>query len=337
VKTITDFRPLPVDDIGTHRAWVLPGSRFLLVLSRQSNVWCFDAYSGERHAICNSDSERKLGQFLLSPNRRVALVRATRRLSHGTVRAVWDLENRSVIGQVKLQGTGASVFFAITDDASLVLTDAVRRSVDLYDLSTGQQVRSYPINKDPTANRVSMSPDGRRILLAGDSRAELIDREQPAQSGSFIGGRRCQAATLSRDNRLVAMAGTRLLSTQVTIFSVAGKNMLHAITAHRKAIHGLAFSDDGRFLFCGSEDGTVTAWDTATGHQLCHFLKNEAQPLHGIDLSPDGRLVVAYSREGDAAVWQTPETMWSDTAAVGEEGGIAWHEAIPTLLSQTLP
>ncbi len=336
VQDISNFRPLPVDDIGTYRACVLPGSRYLFVLSRQTNALCFDAYSGQRWEISSSDSELKLLGVTLTPNRRQAIVRATRRFTPGIVRALWDLENKTLVRRVSLQCPPVYLILALTDDARLALTAAAGPFVNLYDTETGQRVRNYGFHEKATTSRVSMTADGRRILLAGDSRAEFIDREQRDQSGHFVGGHRCQAATLSRDGRLAAMTGTRVLGAQVTIFTVADREMLHAIMALRKPINALKFSDDGRFLFCGGEDATVTAWDTSTGHQLCRFMKTDPAAIHGINVSPDGRLVVASCRQGDSAVWQTPETLWCETAADAAESGVVWNEVIAELLAQTL-
>ncbi|HEX7600477.1 MAG TPA: WD40 repeat domain-containing protein [Polyangiaceae bacterium] len=69
---------------------------------------------------------------------------------------------------------------------------------------------------------------------------------------------------------------------------------------------GLVFSRDGARLFAGSFDGTVHAYDVATGALLQTMTGHRSRVL-SIDISPDGGTLVSAGDDGTIRVWRTKD------------------------------
>ena len=62
--------------------------------------------------------------------------------------------------------------------------------------------------------------------------------------------------------------------------------------------------DDARVL-CGSEDGTLHAWDLVEGKALGR-LECHSAALVGLDLHPSSSAILTASHDGTAKMWQPP-------------------------------
>jgi WD40 repeat protein len=63
---------------------------------------------------------------------------------------------------------------------------------------------------------------------------------------------------------------------------------------HRRAVHALAFSPDGRWLATGGKDNTIKIWEVSSGH-LLRTLYGHGSPVNALSVSPDGKLLASGS------------------------------------------
>lgn len=142
---------------------------------------------------------------------------------------------------------------------------------------------------------MAFSPDGRTFAAGGaDYRLRVWD--------AVTGKLRFTGATASSVWDLSFSPDSKTLvclSAGVSLWDVKTGRQLPAASGHTGSISGLALSDDGRFLVTGGQDGTVRAWETATGEQRWRTpaAENGGWPT-SVALSPDGKTVAASGFDG---------------------------------------
>ncbi len=127
---------------------------------------------------------------------------------------------------------------------------------------------------------VAFSPDGSRVLSAGDDGYAQIWSSPDGRTTKHRTGRYPTAAAWSPNGQCAASADS---SGVVSIWSTQDGGELAHLTRHRDRVYGLAWSPDGTALASGSWDGNAIVWDVAT-----------AAPQHTYS-SPGGVGEVAWS------------------------------------------
>jgi WD40 repeat protein len=96
------------------------------------------------------------------------------------------------------------------------------------------------------------------------------------------------------------------------------------LTGHRGAIHGLAFSADGKRLATGGGDHLVRVWDLEKGRELFSLL-GQGGDLSDVAFIPDRgpRRLVTTTQDGTAQLWdsdagQEPHTVHAQESLVNE-------------------
>lgn len=74
-------------------------------------------------------------------------------------------------------------------------------------------------------------------------------------------------------------------------------------TRTRKAIKSVKFSNNGKYLAYGSEDGRLVIWDMEKNEQVQPTLTGFRAPITDIEFSPDDRLLLGTSTNSQVRVW----------------------------------
>jgi WD40 repeat protein/class 3 adenylate cyclase/tRNA A-37 threonylcarbamoyl transferase component Bud32 len=209
------------------------------------------------------------------------------------------------------------ITFSVAQRAPVVAILAARE-LDLWNFSTGLLTVTRPnglpsqlqadtaAGRPPQANRIALSPDGRRLaftfytdpfLVLYDIRRRAILGSVPGPAGAVAfspDGRRLAVGHLEGNTGAIALLNARTLTPQ---------HGFSQITDAAGVPTAIAFSHDGRELAYGFADGTAGLAVAATGHSIATY-DGFTSAVWQTSASADGRLVATSSVDGTAAAWR---------------------------------
>jgi WD40 repeat protein len=207
---------------------------------------------------------------------------------------VIDVPNGRVVSQLGAVSSRISGFVVLPDGMRALATDG--RSLKQWDLATGRQTRSTPLER---AGSTAVSSDGKFAIVASSNFAKIVDLSS-GETMSILGGDQSElpaAVVLSRDSKLAYVADQGGVVRQFDLRALSEKD--HAFLKPVKrilkssSITHMAVSPDGQKLLTGRrygrEEDSVGLWDISTGLRL-------ATPKDAMTrgaFSPDGRSILA--------------------------------------------
>ena len=176
----------------------------------------------------------------------------------------WDTSTGSILGTTELPWPPAGL--AVTADGRGVVVNG-NRAAALLDLATGQ-TRWGPVPhtamQDRDATRtVSISPDGRRVLVGTGDGAQILD----ADAGEILAHNTFAEPDAVSATAFSADGTAAILGTYGGYLHVLSATDLQPMAPRRLTTGGwlidLAVSPDGAYLASLGGDGDVLLWDTA--------------------------------------------------------------------------
>jgi len=133
--------------------------------------------------------------------------------------------------------------------------------VRIWDLTTGQQKRSFETSFGQLYNSLALSPDGRLVAVA--------------------------VADFNR-------AGNGGWSSEVSVWDVAAGKQLGKLTPPGGQVTAMAFAPDSSLLATSSQgDPALRLWDPVAGTELRELNSENNQGINSLLFSPDGRALAA--------------------------------------------
>ena len=211
-----------------------------------------------------------------------------------------NLRNYGVFsdGQVlAVQGTKLGLGFTFIYDAK---TD----SVDLWDVDTGNLIRTVHLN--PNSRKIALSPDRQILAIGYGNTAELRDIDTGRvlhtftlhNKGNYSGG--ITIVKFSPDGQTLVCGG---LNSILTLWDVGTGDPLHTFSGYMEAIFSIAFSPDGQTLASGGSDSPIRLWDVNTGN-LTLGLENYGQTA-SLMFSPNGQTLASAGSTPLIYLWDT--------------------------------
>ena len=200
------------------------------------------------------------------------------RLAVGSSIGVWiyDIESGKALDLFPMYGVSCLAF---SPDGKTLVGGSRRHNLVLWDMTTGEPLRTFINIYHSDVFSVAFSPDGKNVISGHEN--------------GFI----ClwETATGKKHSSF--------------LYNIWGEEGSVLIPDHIGEIRGLAFSPNGKTFacLCKDEKDAVHLWETATGKhiQRLFLTGGEENSIESIAFSPDGRTL--------AVGWGTGEISLSDT------------------------
>ncbi len=271
--TGTVLRTIPLSGGRVQGVSLSPGERLLLVRKARGEVLAIDPASGAQVARIAPVEDLLARIEIFVTTDETALVRVSAETGRGTVER-FELPGGRRTAAMPVAAGASSIHAAVSPDGRMVARPERRGAatrVSLHDIggkAVGEVARHADagIGVEPPA--ATFSPDGLHLIVEGpgaDGRLghevwRIADRMQVAFLPGTWGGLR--PALRFRDAQLVVHS-----SRGMDLWEYATGRRLSTLDAARDSTPG-ALSPDGRFALAGSQGGTATLWDSASGRRI---------------------------------------------------------------------
>jgi uncharacterized protein (TIGR03067 family) len=183
--------------------------------------------------------------------------------------------------------------------------DGSDRSMRLWDVKTGKQVRRYGRHVGPVQS-VAFSPKGDLVASgSADQTVRLFNWNSDQEVRRFTTPKQTfvNSIAFTRDGHLLLAGGDGTdADNLVRLWDVADGQEVRRFKGHRGFVTSVALSSDDRRALTGSQDQTARLWDVATGKELL-CLKGHTALVEGVAFSPDGRHAATCSVDWSVRLW----------------------------------
>lgn len=263
--------------------------RYLVSSSQDMNIRVWDVSSGQEvHAfrmrsVDMSDIDILAKRSLLA-----------------SAEAIWDLDRMQEVHTLE-RGSPLPASVAFAPDGAVLALGLFGQQITLWDVATGQRMRTFEKREENRTKRMDFAPDG-AILAAGviDGTVRLFD----VASGRIVrilkyaGETDIHDLAFSPDGKYLASGGR---VPAVILWDVASGQVVRKFGLTDNSI-SMAFSPGGTVLAsAGGSEHEVRLWDVESG-ELLHALPHNDQ-LMRVAFSPDGRLLAAGCFDNQVYVW----------------------------------
>ncbi|RKT08961.1 WD domain G-beta repeat uncharacterized protein [Streptomyces sp. 1114.5] len=194
---------------------------------------------------------------------------------------------------------------AVSADGRRILSGSADRTLRLWDLATGAELRRW-VAHDDGVQCAALSPDGRSAVSGGVwGAARLWDTATGTELRRFPGQEQgCLSAVFSPEGRLVA---TGCGDHTVRCWDPATGQELRRFPGHTADVAAVAFSPDRRLLLSGAaqtEFGAdqVRLWELESGKELRRFGEG-LFVVTAVGFAARGALAVATTMDNRLHVW----------------------------------
>jgi WD40 repeat protein len=266
-------------------------------------------------------------------------------LAVGRKAVVWEAATGRLIRSFPLGRSLTSVAFSA--DGKQLLTGGNDQVAHLWDIAGGKEIRSVqtrdytgPVSPSSGGSlAVAFSPDGKRLLTAGEGRTftalDHVAQLWDAETGKEIRAFRKQvyaltSATFSPDGKQTLTANEDKLA---RLWDVAGAKQIRVFRGHTDPVNAAVFSADGTQVLTGAgdlrspdlksvyrtgadgrwvgpamrapfpgRDNSARLWDVASGKEIRSY-SGHVLYIRSVAISPDGTRVLTASADRTVRLW----------------------------------
>lgn len=211
---------------------------------------------------------------------------------------------------------------SISADSRYVLSGSCDKTVRLWELSTGKQVKRYDESGwsggvSANVNSVEFSDTGNYVVSSSwNNKVRLWDVFTGKEIRTFEGhDGYVTSACFANNERFLLSAGT---DGTVRLWDSSTGEEIRRFRGHDDIIHTVAFSSQNGYILSSSEDCTIKLWDVEK-NELVRSLEGHPRAVLSAAFSSDGTLIVSGGVDGSIRVWDVESGR--EVGRMGEHGG----------------
>ncbi len=234
---------------------------------------------------------------------------------------------------------------AISADGQVLVSGCADKTINLWNLQTGTQIRTLTGNKGEVSS-VAISPDSSFMAVGScehpSGNVKVWDLKTGKLVHTLLGHQKpVNVVAMSHDGQIIASGSNKIkiwhlrtgerictlwhsLAVHAVAISQDGKILasggadrkirlwnprtgdpLRTLVSHSDEVKSIVMSADGQFLFSGSADKTIKIWDLISG-KLLHTLSSHSNKVTSLAISPDGKTLFSGSADKTIKIWQIP-------------------------------
>lgn len=221
-----------------------------------------------------------------------------------TMQIIGTLPKEPESVRIKEPGTLSEITsVAFSPDGEAIAVGSVNSTVKLWNLKTGQVVRTFSwqpstrgVAQIASDTPIAFSPDGEAIAVGMNNGSIKLWHPQTGQ-------------------------------------------LIRILKGHSESVLSVAFSPDGKMLASGSQDRTIKLWDWKSGQEV-RTISPEQNSIFSVVFSPDSQTLASVGSSQEIKLWNRNTGQWLRTLNAWENGStlgfstIAFSPEGKTLASQ---
>jgi WD40 repeat protein len=218
--------------------------------------------------------------------------------------------------------SAAAAAVAITADGKRAVSASWDKTVKVWDLDTGRELRSLEGHADGVEG-VAITGEGRLVVSASsdgtlkvwDPDTGRVVRTLKGHSGAVRG-----VGVTADGRRAVSASNDRTLK----VWDLKTGRVLHSLEGHADGVEDVAITPDGKRAVSASRDKTVMVWNPETGRAL-RTLTGHTDMVRRVAITRDGQRAVSASQDRTLRVWdlETGRTLQILRGHTGSVLGVA--------------
>lgn len=196
-----------------------------------------------------------------------------------------------------------------TDDGRFAFTGFSGDDVVMWDMETGQQLRTYQSRGGYVVKGLALSPDSTRLAVGYTNPPVVVVYDvQTTDVVRYIDGvvgEELQSLAYSLDGRFIAVADEKGMSRVLDADS--GETVTIMLNKNRDALRQLAFSPDSLTLLGAADSGEIVVWEMPSGKEIYRLGAAEGGHQSGakaVAFMPDrAHFVSVGDKDGLLLVW----------------------------------